>query len=81
MWHPIGEALSIRLRHRTWRPTAPNKCLVAYDWGGAVVWNFANQRPLLAKRLANINSPHPVTFLCELKNNPAQQQASGPLRG
>lgn len=51
-------------------------CLVAHDWGGAVAWNLANQLPHLAKRLAIINSPHPGTFLRELKNNPAQQAAS-----
>lgn len=51
-------------------------CLVAHDWGGAVAWNLANQLPHLAKRLAIINSPHPGTFLRELKNNPEQQAAS-----
>lgn len=54
----------------------PLECLVAHDWGGAVAWNFANQLPHLTKRLAIINSPHPGTFLRELKSNPAQQQAS-----
>jgi pimeloyl-ACP methyl ester carboxylesterase len=51
-------------------------CLVAHDWGGAVAWNFANQLPQLTRKLAIINSPHPGTFLRELKNNPAQQEAS-----
>ena len=51
-------------------------CLVAHDWGGAVAWNLANQRPELAHKLAIINSPHPGTFLRELKNNEAQQKAS-----
>ena len=51
-------------------------CLVAHDWGGAVAWNLANQRPELSQRLAIINSPHPGTFLRELKTNPAQQAAS-----
>lgn len=51
-------------------------CLVAHDWGGAVAWNLANQLPDLAKLLVIINSPHPGTFLRELKNNPAQQAAS-----
>lgn len=55
---------------------APIECLVAHDWGGAVAWNLANQRPELAKRLAIINSPHPGTFLRELKSNPRQQEAS-----
>lgn len=56
--------------------TAPLACLVAHDWGGAVAWNFANQHPGLTRRLAIINSPHPGTFLRELKNNPLQQRAS-----
>ncbi len=56
--------------------TQPLACLVAHDWGGAVAWNFANQLPHLTRRLAIINSPHPGTFLRELKTNAAQQQAS-----
>ena len=55
---------------------APLACLIAHDWGGAVAWNLANQRPELASRLAIINSPHPGSFLRELKNNPQQQAAS-----
>ena len=51
-------------------------CLVAHDWGGAVAWNLANQRPELAKKLAIVNSPHPGTFWRELRNNPKQQAAS-----
>jgi pimeloyl-ACP methyl ester carboxylesterase len=54
----------------------PLACLVAHDWGGAVAWNLANQQPQLMRRLAIINSPHPGTFLRELKNNPRQQAAS-----
>jgi len=56
--------------------SAPIECLVAHDWGGAIAWNVANQMPQLAKKLAIINSPHPGTFLRELKNNPRQQAAS-----
>ena len=55
---------------------APLDCLVAHDWGGAVAWNLANQMPGSMKRLAIINSPHPGTFLRELKSNPKQQAAS-----
>ena len=51
-------------------------CLVAHDWGGAVAWGVANQLPHLANKLAIINSPHPGTFLRELKSNPKQQAAS-----
>ncbi len=55
---------------------APIECLVAHDWGGAVAWSLANALPQLTKRLAIINSPHPGTFLRELKTNPQQQAAS-----
>lgn len=51
-------------------------CLIAHDWGGAVAWNLVNQKPELSKKLAIINSPHPGTFLRELKVNPKQQAAS-----
>jgi pimeloyl-ACP methyl ester carboxylesterase len=55
---------------------APLHCLVAHDWGGAVAWNLANQRPELTRKLAIINSPHPGTFLRDLKTSPEQQAAS-----
>ena len=50
--------------------------LVAHDWGGALAWGLAAQRPEAIGRLVIINSPHPATFLRELRNNPAQQAAS-----
>ena len=50
--------------------------LVAHDWGGAVAWNLAAQKPGLMRRLLILNSPHPATFLRELRDNPLQQQAS-----
>lgn len=55
---------------------APIDVLVAHDWGGAVAWTLAAQRPQLIKQLLIINSPHPATFLRELRDNPAQQAAS-----
>ena len=57
-------------------PDAALAALVAHDWGGAVAWNLANQLPDLARRLVIINSPHPGTFLRELKNSVAQQACS-----
>lgn len=51
-------------------------CLIAHDWGGAVAWNLANQMPHLTRQLVIINSPHPGTFLRELKSNAKQQAAS-----
>ncbi|MSQ60554.1 MAG: alpha/beta hydrolase [Betaproteobacteria bacterium] len=50
--------------------------LVAHDWGGAVAWNFAAAYPERLGKLIVINAPHPVTFARELRDNPAQQQAS-----
>ena len=55
---------------------APLDLLVAHDWGGALAWNLAAQRPDLLRRLLMINSPHPATFLRELKGNAEQQAAS-----
>lgn len=54
----------------------PVAALVAHDWGGAVAWTYAAQRPAQLERLVIINSPHPATFLRELKRNPEQQAAS-----
>ena len=50
--------------------------LIAHDWGGAVAWNLAASQPQLTKKLAIINSPHPGTFLRELRHSAAQQTAS-----
>jgi pimeloyl-ACP methyl ester carboxylesterase len=50
--------------------------LVAHDWGGALAWSLAAQRPELLRRLVIVNSPHPAAFLRELRESPAQQQAS-----
>jgi pimeloyl-ACP methyl ester carboxylesterase len=50
--------------------------LVAHDWGGAFGWGYANAFPTQVERLVILNSPHPGTFARELRDNPAQQQAS-----
>ncbi len=54
----------------------PLPLLVAHDWGGALAWNLAAQRPDLLQHLLVINAPHPATFLRELRHSPAQQAAS-----
>lgn len=50
--------------------------LVGHDWGGLVAWAFALAHPDVLNGLVIINAPHPATFLRELRENPAQQQAS-----
>jgi pimeloyl-ACP methyl ester carboxylesterase len=54
----------------------PLSALVAHDWGGAVAWSVAALHPGLLQRLVIINSPHPATFLRELKHSAQQQAAS-----
>ncbi len=55
---------------------APVAALVAHDWGGVVGWSLGALDPPWLERLVIINSPHPATFLRELQQSPAQQQAS-----
>ena len=54
----------------------PLDLLVAHDWGGALAWNLAAAQSGLIRQLLIINSPHPATFLRELRHSAAQQRAS-----
>jgi pimeloyl-ACP methyl ester carboxylesterase len=54
----------------------PAAALIAHDWGGAVAWNIAAQRPEVIERLVIVNSPHPATFLRGLQHDPQQQAVS-----
>jgi len=55
---------------------APVDLVVAHDWGGALAWNLAAQRPDLLRRLLIVNATHPAPFLRALRADPAQQAAS-----
>ncbi len=57
-------------------PAGTLAALVAHDWGGAFGWGYANAFTAQVERLVILNSPHPGTFARELRDNPAQQQAS-----
>ena len=54
--------------------------LAGHDWGGAVAWATAIAFPELVEKLVIINAPHPGLFMRELRENPAQQQASQYMR-
>jgi pimeloyl-ACP methyl ester carboxylesterase len=51
--------------------------LVAHDWGGVVAWVFAALHPEMLDKLVIVNAPHPTIFGRLLRDDPAQQQASG----
>jgi epoxide hydrolase 4 len=51
--------------------------LVAHDWGGVVAWVFAALHPEMLDKLIIVNAPHPTIFGKLLRDDPAQQKASG----
>lgn len=54
--------------------------LVAHDWGGAVGWAAALDRPDRIARLVIANAPHPLIFQRSLIDDDAQRRASGYIR-
>jgi pimeloyl-ACP methyl ester carboxylesterase len=50
--------------------------LVSQDWGALVGWSFVLRHPEYVRRFVTINVTHPALFNRDLRENPAQQQAS-----
>lgn len=63
--------------HALLRHFGRERCvLVGNDWGGYFAWVFASAYPGKVDRLVVLNAPHPMVHLREVRNNPAQNQAS-----
>lgn len=50
--------------------------LAGHDWGGGVAWSAALRVPEKIRKLAILNSPHPVAFLHAIQNDWEQVQKS-----
>jgi pimeloyl-ACP methyl ester carboxylesterase len=65
----------LRLVIRAISPSAP-VVVVGHDWGGIAAWALAREAPELIERMVIINAPHPLLYLRELKQSPAQMLSS-----
>jgi epoxide hydrolase 4 len=54
----------------------PDAIVVGHDWGGAVAWNVAMQKPELTRLLIICNLPHPAGITREIMTNPQQKKNS-----
>ena len=50
--------------------------VVGHDWGGAIAWNIAMERPDSVDLLVILNLPHPAGLMREIANNPQQRENS-----
>lgn len=70
--HEIVEDLQLLIGHLGYEESL----IVAHDWGGAIAWHLAILAPQRVRRLVILNAPHPYVFARQLRENPAQRQAS-----
>jgi pimeloyl-ACP methyl ester carboxylesterase len=54
----------------------PDAIVIGHDWGAAIAWQVAMQRPKLVRRLVILSVPHPAGMARELATNKAQQAGS-----
>lgn len=50
--------------------------LAAHDWGGAIAWCFAYDRPSMVEKLIVLNIPHPARFIEGLRTPPQLLRSS-----
>jgi epoxide hydrolase 4 len=50
--------------------------VIGHDWGAAIAWNTAFQRPDVVNRLVILSVPHPAGMAREMASNPDQQKNS-----
>ena len=54
--------------------------VIGHDWGAAIAWRVASNRPELVNRLVIMSVPHPAGMARELATNKAQQEGSNYAR-
>jgi pimeloyl-ACP methyl ester carboxylesterase len=72
---PVGDMIALTDHFGIARFT-----LVGHDWGGAIAWMAALQRPDRVARLVIVNAPHPFIFQRSLFDDAAQRAASQYIR-
>lgn len=55
---------------------AKDAVVIGHDWGAAIAWQTAMNRPDLVRRLVILSVPHPAGFAREMAVNKAQQENS-----
>ena len=50
--------------------------VIGHDWGAAIAWQVAINRPDLVDKLVILSVPHPTTFAHEMATDPVQQRNS-----